>query len=447
MTELAIIYRDPASLRVNPRNVRRHTDAQIRKIAASIERFGFNNPILIDHDQMVLCGHGRLQAAAKLGMRRVPTVCLAHMTPDQRRAYMIADNKLGDESDFDPKRLAIELQEILAIDNPGFEIIDLGFDMPTVDALIDQLHDDEPEEPAPPEPGDVPAIARRGDLWLLGKNRLFCGDALEHQSYAVLMGDERAQMVFSDPPYNCPINGHVSGKGKVKHREFVMAAGELSDPEFERFLLEACRNMAAFSVSGSIHFLCMDWRQISRLIEVGSEVYSGLKNLCVWNKGHGAMGTLYRSQHELVAVFKNGTAAHINNVQLGKHGRNRTNVWSYRGMSGFQKDRAKKLAAHSTVKPTALVADAMLDCSLPGHIVLDPFAGSGTIFLAAERTNRRGFGIELDPLYVDVALHRFREATGIEPVNAWNGATLQPRRAAPGSAPTIKIDITNRRAS
>ena len=275
----------------------------------------------------------------------------------------------------------------------------------------------------------MPAIARRGDLWGLGKNFLFCGDALDPMSYRILMGAARARMVITDPPFNCPIAGHVTVSGKVAH-DFAMAKGEMTPAEFRAFLKTACQNMADVSMAGSLHFIFQDWRQLAILLSVGAEVYTEQKNLCVWNKGGGGgMGSLWRSQHELIAVFKLGKEPHVNNVKLGRWGRSRSNIWSYPGMAGFQKDRAKKLASHPTIKSTALIADAILDCSNPGDIILDGFIGSGTLYLACERTNRRGFGIELEPRYVDVALHRFRDATGIEPVNLWTGAMLPPRKA------------------
>ena len=427
MTALQIIYRDPQSLKPNPKNARQHSDAQVRKIAKSIERFGFNSPVLIDGQGEILCGHGRAEASKRLGLTSIPTVRLDHMTAAERRAYVIADNKLSDESEFDREIVAMELQELLDLDL-GFEITDTGFEVAEIDVLIDELHQvHDPEERAPPELDSVPPIARRGDLWALGKHLLFCGDALDPLSYRVLMGGALARMVITDPPFNCPIAGHVTVSGKAAH-DFAMAKGEMTPAEFRAFLKTACQNMADVSMAGSLHFIFQDWRQLGVLLSDGSEVYTEQKNLCVWNKQTGSMGSLWRSQHELIAVYKLGTEPHVNNVELGRHGRYRTNVWSYPGMSGFQKDRAKKLASHPTIKNSSLIADAILDCSNPGDIILDGFIGSGTLFLACERTNRRGYGIELEPRYADVALHRFRDATGIEPVNLWTGTMLPPRK-------------------
>jgi DNA modification methylase len=219
-------------------------------------------------------------------------------------------------------------------------------------------------------------------------------------------------MVFTDPPYNVPIDGHVCGSGKIRHREFAMASGEMSEEAFTAFLKTVAENLMKYSADGSMHFLCMDWRHLHELMTACRGSYTEFKNLCVWVKDNGGMGSLYRSQHELVAVFKSGTAPHVNNVELGRHGRYRTNVWSYPGVNSFGKGRMSDLEAHPTVKPVAMVADAMMDCSRTGDVVLDPFAGSGTIFLAAERAGRRGTGIEIDPHYVDVAIRRFEQETG-----------------------------------
>jgi hypothetical protein len=220
--------------------------------------------------------------------------------------------------------------------------------------------------------------------------------------------------VFTDPPYNVPIDGHASGLGSIRHRDFVMAAGEMGEKEFTTFLTEACSLLASNSVEGSIHFLCMDWRHLRQLLAAGGEVYSELKNICVWVKHNAGMGSFYRSQHELVCVFKHGRGAHRNNVQLGQYGRHRTNVWSYPGVNSFGRgtEEGNLLALHPTVKPVAMVADAILDCSARGDIVLVPFMGSGTTVMAAERVGRRCYGMELNPLYVDTTIRRWQAFTG-----------------------------------
>lgn len=432
MTSLKIAYLSPGSLQAHPRNARDHSDRQIEQIASSIKAFGFNAPVLVDAGLQILAGHGRVRAALKLGLEQVPTVAIQHLSESQRRAFMIADNRLGELSSWNEPILAAELEVLSAIDEP-FEITDTGFELPRIDVLIEEQHKPTPaDDPAdaPVDKNSVDQVARLGDLWLLGRHHLFVGNALERESYRALLGRRKAELIFIDPPFNVPISGHVSGLGKAQHREFVMASGEMSEKQFEEFLRTAFERLAESSIDGAIHFVCMDWRGLRALLAAG-DAYSELKNLCCWVKSQGGMGSLYRSQHELVAVFKSGTAPHINNVNLGKHGRNRSNVWSMPGMNSFQKGRAEKLAMHPTVKPVALVADAILDCSKRGALVLDCFAGSGTTFIAAERTGRACAGMELDPSYADVILRRFCDVTGIEPVHAATGAIVR-RRENPG---------------
>lgn len=402
------------TLKPNPRNARTHSDKQIGQIAASITKFGFNNPILIDEGGQVIAGHGRLAAAKSLGFNEVPVVRLDHLTPAQIRAYVIADNKLALNAGWDDETLKIEFGELSVLDL-DFDLTITGFETAEID-LITAERKEGKQDPldSTPEVSPVP-VTRLGDVWEIGKHRLICGDSTREDTYAALLGDLKADMVFSDPPYNVAIDGHVSGLGKVKHREFAMASGEMSVDEFTGFLASVFGRLAAWSVDGSLHYHCMDWRHIGEMHAAGRRCYSELKNLCVWRKTNAGMGSLYRSQHELVFVFKNGSASHINNVQLGKHGRYRTNVWDYAGANAFGAQRDQKLAMHPTVKPVALVADAIQDASKRSGIVLDAFAGSGSTLVAAHKTKRRGFGIELDPLYCDVILRRLRDVAGLVP--------------------------------
>jgi len=422
MDPLDVTYLSPGALRPRAANPRTHSKKQIRQIADSIQRFGFINPVLIDRDNGIVAGHGRVEAARLLGLETVPTIRLEALSEAEIRAYVIADNRLAELAGWDREILALELQGLLALDLE-LDVTLTGFDTPEIDILIGELAadgEDDPEDEVPPRsPG--PAVTRPGDLWQIGEHRLLCGDATESTAYARLLDGARAQMVFTDPPYNVPVAGHVCGLGKVQHREFAMAAGEMSEAEFTGFLARVFGHLAAASIDGAIHYVCMDWRHAGEVIAAGREAYAELKNLCVWAKTNGGMGSLYRSQHELVFVFKAGTAPHINNVELGRHGRYRTNVWSYPGINSFGKERDAELALHPTVKPVALVADAMLDCSKRGGIVLDAFAGSGTTLAAAARTGRRGYGIELDPAYCDVILKRAAAATGAEAVHAESG--------------------------
>lgn len=435
MTQLRIDYRRMADLKPRPSNPRTHSAKQIGQVASSIRRFGFTNPVLIDEADGIIAGHGRVLAAQQLGMSEVPTVRLAHMSEAEVRAYVIADNKLAENAGWDRELLAVEFQYLSSLDL-DFELSITGFELPEIDIMVDEL--DAPcadvaalaDEIIAPDEG--PAVTRLGDVWVMGAHRLICGDALEADTYAKLMRGERAQMVFTDPPYNVPIAGHVSGMGKIQHREFAMAAGEMSREAFTGFLTEVCRHLAGYSIDGAMHFVCMDWRHAVELLAAGDAAYSELKNLCVWAKTNGGMGSLYRSQHELVFVFKSGTAPHINNVELGVHGRYRTNVWSYPGVNSFGASR-EDLALHPTVKPVELVADAIRDCSHRGGIILDAFAGSGTTLIAVERTGRRGRAIELDPRYCDVIVRRMQAVCGITAMLEATGASFVEIQAARAS--------------
>jgi len=430
LRDLVIEWRFVGSLIPRKHNPRTHTKKQISQIADSVRVFGWTNPILIDANNGVMAGHGRLEAARLLDIDRVPTIRLEDMTEAQRRAYVLADNKLAENAGWDRELLALELQGLLEMDL-DFEVTLTGFEMGEIDVLISDLNggaDDEADQ-VPEIDSSLPVTTKPGDLWQLGRHRLLCADATKPESFERLMSGEMADMVFTDPPYNVPIDGHVSGLGSVKHGDFAMASGEMAEPQFIAFLTTTLGAMAAHSRDGAIHFACIDWRHIFELLTAGLSIYRELKNICVWTKSNGGMGSLYRSQHEFVAVFKNGSAPHINNVELGRHGRNRTNVWAYAGMNSFGPDRDEALAMHPTVKPVALVEDAILDCSNRGGIVLDGFVGSGTTLIAAERAGRRGFGLELEPRYVDVSLRRFRELTGIEPVHVESGLTFEQLQA------------------
>lgn len=424
MSGLKIAYKDPAHLKPRASNPRTHTAKQIKQIAASIEQFGFIIPVLLDANDGIIAGHGRLDAAKLLGMNDIPTVRVDHLTPAQVRAYVIADNRIAENAGWDRNLLALELQELSVELN--FDVTVTGFETAEIDILIGELDQTEFDEAdiVPEIDRSRPAISHPGDLWRIGDHVLFCGDALNTASYRALLGSKKAQMVFMDPPYNVPIAGHVSGKGKVTHREFAMASGEMTGVEFTKFLKTTFERLVAFSIDGSIHFICMDWRHMREVLD-GAAPYSELKNLCVWAKTNAGMGSLYRSQHELVFVFKNGTASHINNVGLGRFGRNRTNIWNYAGVNTFGKGRDAELAMHPTVKPLALVADAILDCSKRGGIILDAFAGSGTTLLAAEKTGRRGYGIELDPYYVDTIVRRFSDVYDLKAVNVPSGLSFE----------------------
>jgi hypothetical protein len=416
-TSLQILTCPIADLKLDPNNPRLHARKQVRQIARSIETFGFNVPILIDGKNKVIAGHGRILACLELGRTEVPTIRLDHLSPEQARAYMIADNRLTEISVWDDRLLARQLKDLADVEL-DFDIEVTGFEMGEIDMRIEglELIPAPADDPADRLPPSGPAVTKTGDLWLLDRHRLLCGNALDEAAYGVLMDNAKAEMVFIDPPYNVKIDGHVSGLGVIRHREFAMASGEMTVPEFTSFLASACTRLAENSMEGSIHFICMDWRHMGELLTAGNGVYAELKNVCVWAKDNAGMGSLYRSQHELVFVFKHGTTGHRNNVQLGQFGRHRTNVWRYPGINSFSRksEEGSLLELHPTVKPVALVADAILDCSTRGGLVLDVFMGSGTTLMAAERTRRISYGMEMDPLYVDVAIRRWQAMTGLE---------------------------------
>jgi DNA modification methylase len=414
-SQIKIVYRPIGELNLDPTNPRFHSPKQIRQIATSIKTFGFNVPVLVDANGKVIAGHGRIMACQLLGRTEVPTICLNHLSEAQAKAFMIADNRLTENSVWDDQLLAEQLRD-LSVENLDFSLEVTGFDMGEIDIRIEGLISPTQEDKDLADDLSAlpsgPPIVRSGDLWLLGDHRVYCGDALDAISYAALMQTEQASMIFTDPPYNLSI-GDVSGLGSVRHRDFAMASGEMSEAEFTSFLTKTCSLHARHSAEGALHFICMDWRHMAELLAAGREVYTELKHLCVWAKDNGGMGSLYRSRHELVFVFKHGRGSHRNNIQLGQYGRNRSNVWNYPGVNSFSRsgDEGNLLAIHPTVKPVALVADAIMDCTSRRDIVLDGFLGSGTTVIAAERTGRRCHGLEIDPLYVDTIIRRWQAFT------------------------------------
>lgn len=421
-----LIEREVASLRPYARNARVHSKKQIKQIAASIERFGFVNPVLVSGDGEIIAGHGRVAAAKLLGLKMVPTLALAHLSEAERRAYVLADNKLALNAGWDVETLAIELQGLIDL---NFDAELTGFGLAEIDMTLDRAAEanpaggDAPEDAMPQASG--PPVTRRGDAWLLGRHKLVCGDARDCNDFATLMGDGRADIVFTDPPYNVKIDGNATGLGKVRHREFAFASGEMTEREFATFLAITLGNVAAHMRDGAIAFVCMDWRHMGELLTAGRISFTEFKNLIVWNKTNGGMGAFYRSKHELIFVFKHGTAPHTNSFGLGETGRSRTNVWDYPGISSLGARRAEELAMHPTVKPVALVADALRDCSRRGEIVLDCFGGSGSTLIAAEKTGRQARLLEFDPVYCDTIVRRWQTYTGKHAVLAATGRKFE----------------------
>jgi len=400
MTDLKIEYIAVNDLKPWANNARTHSKKQVKQIAASITKFKFTNPILIDDESNILAGHGRVKAAKLLNIEIVPCVRLSNMSAVQKRAYVLADNKLAENAGWDENILSIELQGIKEMDI-DFDIGLTGFSIGEIDLAIEQVLPEEPNDPAdevlPSDENLRPVYP--GDVFTLGQHRLICGDALNSHNLDLLMDGQKAVMVFTDPPYNVRIDGNVCGLGSIKHSEFQMASGEMSKDEFTSFLKTSFENLAGSSIDGSIHFICMDWRHISEIMSAGNAVYSELKNMLVWVKDNGGMGTFYRSRHELIFAFKHGTAPHINSFELGQHGRYRTNIWEYKGMNSRGNNRDAMLALHPTVKPVQMIADAIRDVSGRGDIVLDIFAGSGSTLIAAHKTGRRAYLAEIDPIY------------------------------------------------
>lgn len=408
-----VLQRDITSLRPYAGNARAHSKKQIKQIARSIERFGFTNPVLVSTDGEIIAGHGRVEAARLLGWRQVPTLVLAHLGAAERRAYVLADNKLALNAGWDREILAIELQALVDLE---FDVELTGFSLAEIDLVLDEAGEgdpagaDEPDDAVPDMAGS--AVTRTGDLWQLGRHRLLCGDTRSDPDMDRLMDGQSADLVFTDPPYNVAIDGNVCGLGSVRHREFAFASGEMSRTQFVAFLSDTLGNIGRHMRDGAIAFVCMDWRHMGELLEAGEAVFTELKNLVVWNKSNGGMGAFYRSKHELIFVFKRGNAAHTNSFGLGETGRYRTNVWDYAGISSIGAGRSEELAMHPTVKPVALVADAIRDCSRRGEVVLDGFGGSGSTLIAAEKTGRKARLLEYDPVYRDTIVRRWEAFTG-----------------------------------
>ena len=423
-----VVWHAVDDLKPFPGNPRRHPESQIAGLMKSIRKV-WTNPILIDESAMILAGHGRLEAAKRLGMSEVPTVTITGLNPGEKRAILIADNRLPERAVWDFDVLRGHFKDLIEID---FDVELTGFTTGEIDLVLDGLPGTlDPADDLSGLPLARPAVSKMGDRWELGRHHLMCGDALRGDDYQRLLGGEVAQMVVTDPPFNVKIQGHAMGRGRIRHREFKVASGEMSESEFTAFLEEFIRLAVRHSQDGSIHFLFIDWRHLPELLTAARPIYSEWKNLLVWNKSNAGQGSFYRSKHELIAAFKNGTAGHINNFGLGGQGRYRTNVLDYPGVNSLHPARRGELEMHPTVKPVALIADLIRDCSRRNGLILDPFGGSGTTILAAERTGRIARLIELDPLYVDVAIRRWEQVSGVQARHVetgWSFAETEARR-------------------
>jgi DNA modification methylase len=410
-----------------PRSFRSYKSATVKQAARFIETFGIRLPVLVDADRNVIAGEIWAMAVKFLGLPEIPVLFVEGLSPEQLEAYRVGIQRIPELASWDEGNLAQIFKEWTSR-TLEFDIEVAGFSMPEIDSLIHKLDladgAEISEEPLLPL---GPVVTRAGDIWLANKHRILCGNCLEREAFQAVLRGEKAALVITDPPYNVAIDGHAGGKGQIHHREFAMASGEMKKAEFTVFLQTSFRLFVEFSADGSLHYIFMDWRHARELLEAGSPIYAELKNIIVWVKSNAGMGSLYRSQHEFVFLFKNGRASHRNNVELGRHGRNRTNVWNYAGatsLDGRQTDEGNLLGMHPTVKPVQMLADSILDSSARGEIVLDPFLGSGSTLLAAERVGRRLYGIEIDPLYVDVAIRRWQRLTGEQAINRATGRSF-----------------------
>jgi DNA modification methylase len=413
----------------NPRNARKHSKKQIRQIADSIRAFGFLVPVLVDEISTTLGGHGRIEAAKLLGLKEVPVIRVKGLSEAQKRALLLADNKIAANAGWDRERLAAELPELAELlVEEDLDVTITGFEPAEIDQLVidfEEISDDPADEIESSWLSDEP-VSQPGDLWQLGPHRLLCGDARSPADLDCLLGDQQAAMAFLDPPYNVKVKS-VVGRGRTKHREFAMASGEMSRPDYVGFLTKTLENAASYSRAGALHYVCMDWRHLGELFEARAPTYGEMLNLVVWVKSNAGQGSFYRSPHELIGVFRVGEAPHLNNIELGRHGRSRSNVWRYAGVNSFRAGRMDELTAHPTAKPVALVADAIKDCTRRRDIVLDSFCGSGTTLMAAERVGRRAYTLELDPRYVDAAIRRWQNFTRRDAVHIESGSTFDER--------------------
>jgi hypothetical protein len=414
------------------RETRKHPPAQIRKLAESLDRFGFVLPILVDGENRVVAGWGLVLAARKLGVTEVPVVIVSDLDEADLRLLRLALNRLGEDSSWDVDALKLEFCDVLEISN-NIDLSMSGFEMGEIDVALGGAID---EEDALPVVNEVdPPVTKSGDLWRLGDHGLLCANALMAESYERLMGQERAQMSFTDPPWNIAIEDNVSGLGAVKHKDFAMACGEMTPAEFEAFLKASLGRAAAYSEDGALHYVCMHWSKMKEMLSTADGVYDDLLNLCVWNKTNAGMGSLYRSTHELIFIFRNGKGRHVNNVALGRFGRHRSNVWDYPGQNTFNGTAKSKLKLHPTAKPVALVADAIRDASHRGALILDPFGGAGSTLIAAEKTGRRARLIELEPRYVDATIKRWEALTGRHAERESVGSESAPRESSHANGP------------
>jgi DNA modification methylase len=434
---------DPKQLKRPNRQLRIHSPQQESMLMASISEFGFLTPAVIADDLTIVTGILRVDAAIKLGIESIPVVRVSHLSRGQLEAFRIADNKIQEHGKWDEPALRDALVEALAID---IDIEALGFTTAEADiALAEPLSASVEEIITPP----ATSLIRVGDIFVAGSHRIMCGDAFCPEHYASLMRGAKAAMVFTDPPYN--LSGRsIGGKGRFKHRQFVAANGELSDVEFEEYLRSGIARFAAHTTAGGLIYVCMDWRHVRHLLNAANALELELIDIVVWAKTGAGMGSFYRSQHELIVVLRVPGAPHRNNVELGRNGRHRTNLWSQAGANVFGPMRDEALAMHPTVKPVGLIMDAIKDCTQRADIILDSFGGSGSTLIAAQKVGRTARIIEIDPVYVETILNRYQRVFGVEAVHEETGLSFTEvvtQRASAGTESNVQSTRPRRRRS
>lgn len=429
---------DTGRLSAASRNARKHGEAQLEAVTQSMRHFSQIAPIIVDVDYRIVAGHARWEAAKRLALPRVAVIRVDHLSPDELRAYAIADNRLAERAEWDREVLAVEFSELeLMLTDISLSVT--GFDLPEIDLLtsgLDQTSWSDLDQVPDALEGKI-AVTLPGDLWLFDddRHRLLCGTSTDPEVVTLLMAGQKAAAVATDPPYNLHARAY-SEKGRTKHGDFRQAAGELSREEFTEFLRSAVGAVIPHLIPGALLYTFMDWKHVRELMGAGDANSLELLNICIWDKGKGGMGAFYRSAHELVFVFRHGKAKHNNRVQLGRFGRDRTNLWRYAGMSSFARGRDRALAMHGTVKPVQMICDLLLDCTEKADIVFDGFGGSGTTLIAAQKLGRQARLIELDPVYCDTIIGRYRTAFGTEPVHAVVGmpfSEIATQRAGKGT--------------
>jgi len=418
-------YLSTSTLRPTPGTPRHHPQSQIRALTKSFDAFGQVLPILIDAECRIISGHAQWEVAKRRGMAEVMVIRIEYLSEVQIKALMVALNRLGDLSKWDDQALSTILLDLHELEL-DFDIEATGFTEIEIELRVEGLDDLGGHDEEPILVGAGPTVTRPGDLWQLGDHRLLCGDALKGESWQELMGEDLAAIVVTDPPFNVPIDGHVTGQGKFKHREFAVATGEMSHVEFTAFLRTGMEHAHRWSKPGSVHTWAMDWRHANEITSAGQAVYERYLNMAVWVKDRPGMGSFLRSQHELFFIFGKGGAPANNYVMLGRFGRSRSNVWHYPSAASVARtsDEGNPLSWHPTVKPLALICDILLDASVKGDIVVDPYAGSGTLLLAAQKLRRKARCLELDPAYCDTIIRRWQRWSGETAVRVADGMTF-----------------------